>query len=184
MEDSLKRIKTSSYVVREGISELQIEDLIRFSRGDKKIIFFTSDPVRFKTREAFNKWSKKGKQIYTLQNNDGDLKGIVWFGKKKLPKNTVFLDDMAKPADCGTTFAVRLYSEARGKGLANGFIKESIQKFRGSEFFKSAKDNRIWLSTSVDNEPAVKAYLKNSFVTVTNPDKRGRVVMVWDGSSS
>lgn len=100
-------------VVSQGITEAQVEQLIRFSNTDIEIRKFTSDSTRFLNREKFNKWRTGGKSIYTLSNDTGELFGIVWFGEGAMP--TKEFTETIDPKEWGITFAIRMYGDAREK---------------------------------------------------------------------
>ena len=66
--------------VKKGLSQKNIEQLIAFADNDEAVKKFTSDAKRFKDRESFENWLKKGRKIYSLVNENDDLMGISWFG--------------------------------------------------------------------------------------------------------
>lgn len=162
--------------VREGITTSQVNQLIRYSNEDDLIKLYTSDPSRFVSREGFEEWRKKGRSIYTLTDQDKDLLGIIWFGGQSIPKRD-FIHEF-NPEEYGITFAIRIYGRARGRGLAQNFMKRSIGMFQNSGAFQAIPNKGIWLETSEDNEPAVKAYLRYGFQKVSEPDPRGKILMI------
>ena len=88
--------------IKKSLSEKNIEDLIFYANNDEQVIKFTSDPKRFKDRESFEVWLKKGRKMYVMVDDNDKLCGITWFG----------------PEGDGFTLAIRIYEQARGKGLA------------------------------------------------------------------
>jgi ribosomal protein S18 acetylase RimI-like enzyme len=142
--------------IHQGISDTQISQLIEYSHTDSEIKKFTSDPVRFKDRNAFDQWLLKGRVIYTLSDKDKNLLGIVKFGHKNPPVDKT-------PANF--TFAIRIYELARGQGLSSKFMKITFK-----DFFKNHQSpiiTGIWLETSCNNLAAINAYQKFGFKTVS-----------------
>ena len=152
----------------EGISEKHIEELIIFSNVDPEIIKNTNDPKRFKDREAFESWISKGKKIYVLTRDAQDLLGIIWFSKKGI--------EIEGFENHGITFAIRLYGDARGKGLSKSFAKKSIEKLKETDFYKNHDKQGIWLDTFIHNKTAHILYEKLGFKKVG--EKNGRIIMV------
>ena len=103
-----------------GIIPKQARQLLNFSKNDSQIIRYTSDKKRFKNIKSFEKWSSKDRTIYTLVDKNGDLSGLIWFGKKSIPAKKFTKDVESK--DYGFTFAIRTYGAARGTGYAAGFM--------------------------------------------------------------
>jgi len=92
-------------IVKKGIDDKQIEELILYSNNDELIEKYTKDKVRFKNKDAFKSWFDKGKEIYVLSDGKEKLLGIVWFSKKEMP---VDIGEEYK-----TTFAIRIYGEGQ-----------------------------------------------------------------------
>lgn len=151
------------------ISEKQIGQLIKFSTTDKVVAEFTSDTTRFKDRAAYNKWLKKGRAVYVLEDKAGNLLGIAWFGKASFP-NVILKPKFAKlqTEDYNTTVALRMYGEARGKGLAKEMLATAIEKYG---------QKGLWLEASHDNIAAIKTY-QSLFTQVSDPNEKGKIVMV------
>ena len=133
--------------IKDVLSEKNIRQLIEYANNDESVKRFTSDPKRFKDRESFENWLKKGRKIYCLINENTDLMGISWFG----------------PEGEGFTFGIRIYGEARGKGLGYGFLKETMDDYMKEEEYQKAKNKDFWLETSKDNIAAIKIYEKLGF---------------------
>jgi len=161
--------------VKEGIAQKQIEQLINFSQKDPEIAQNTSDRQRFASRVEFDKWRAAGRRIYVLEDPAGNLNGIIWFGKKELPCREGFTRKINLRM-CTTTFAIRLYPQARGKGLAFEFMFKSLllDSFHWGQVYPN-----IWLEVRSNNNPAVALYKKFGFRTVTAPDENGKILMVW-----
>jgi len=143
---------------QKGISEKQIGQLIEYSSTDELVGKFTHDRERFGSREAFGEWLKKGRDIKVMTNDKGDLLGIFWYGFKEMPLGDKNYD---------TTFAIRIYGEARGKGLGLDFMKKSL------------KERGIWLKISDDNLAAKALYFKFGFRQVSEPDENNKIIMVF-----
>lgn len=144
--------------IRDGIDKKNIDELIAYSSNDPDVAKFTSDRTRFASQESFNRWISKGRTIYSLVNDSGNLIGITWFGY----------------SEGGFTLAIRLYGEARGKGLAGWFLKETMDRFIKTEEYSKERNSYFWLEVSKDNLPAVKTYEKLGFKFEregTGPDK-------------
>lgn len=159
-----------------GITDQQIDELIYYSNSDKNIVRFTSDQTRFKDRSAFESWIQHGRIIYTLTGNDGSLLGIIWFGEKAISANPDLLINPVDLSSYGITFAIRTYSEARGRGLSKMFMQNSFENFRSLErtFLKPG----IWLEVSSDNTPAISVYERHGFQKITNPDESDKILMI------
>jgi len=133
--------------IKKGISKKNIEELIKYSNSDERIRKFTSDGKRFASKKSFGEWRKKKRVIYSLIDEKENLMGISWFGKEGE----------------GFTLAVRVYGEARGKGLSESFLSETMVDFMKSEEYLGAENKNWWLETSVDNLAAIKLYEKLGF---------------------
>jgi len=143
---------------RTGITEKQIDQLIEYSLTDESVGKFTHDKERFGDRKAFDEWTKKGRKITVMTNDNGDLLGIFWDGFMEMP-----LGDKKY----NKTFAIRIYGEARGKGLALGFMKNCI------------KGKGYWLETKDENVAAKGLYNKFGFKQVSDSDEKGEIVMIY-----
>lgn len=154
------------FEVKEGITDKQIDQLIEYSANDESVAKFTSDRERFKNRKAFDEWQNQGREIFTLNNKSGDLMGIIWLGPKAIPeaewKGKIDKDKYK------LSFAIRIYGEARGKGLAIDFMKECLKN----------KKN-IWLATSDDNFAAKALYSKFGFRQISEISENNKIVMVY-----
>ncbi len=162
--------------VEEGITEKQIDQLLINTTSDPLISKYTSDRRRFGNIEAFEDWRKKGRSIYTLPSKEGDLAGIIWFGEEQISNGEYIVD--FNPEEYGITFAIRIYKQARSKGLANPFMLEAFARFRSSEEYRGIGNKGVWLEVTQNNIPAIKAYKKFGFQRVTNPDEEGKIIMI------
>lgn len=156
------------YKFKKGVTDKQIDQLVEYSQSDSTIQKFTSDPVRFKDKKSATRWLASVFP-YTLSDKDGNILGLTWFHKKDLPER-VFSEKL-NSNDFPLTFAIRIYGEARGKGYATVFMKKSFEDY---------KPESVWVETSFDNIPTIKLAEKFSFKKVTEPDERGKIIMIKD----
>lgn len=166
--------KIGNFHITPGISNKQINQLIVLTNNnDPQLHKFTSDfkngNGRFASRANFDKWAKKKSDTYSLRDTEENLVGIVWFSKTQLELNS--LDIMShiniKPGDYIITFAIRLYGDARGKGLAISFFHEALKLYKQSKHFSNLPKKKCWLSVSSDNLPARTLYEKLGFTQIT-----------------
>lgn len=160
--------------IASGISEEQIAQLIDYSNEDLDVIKNTDDQRRFKDRNAFNEWLKKGRKFFTLVDKEKKLLGIIWYGRKDIPQRPEYTEriDISK---YNYTLAIRLYWKARGKHLAEKFMRITFDFF-----MKSPPDDfkGLWLETSTGNVSAVKAYRSFGYKDASTSSQEGRILMV------
>lgn len=169
MEDS----SLDSYQIKKGLSEKQIDQLIEYAATDEGLKY-TSDPKRFKNRESFDEFSKEILAYYTLIDNEDNLLGIIWFHDLDL-----YLKKES-PSEYGISFAIRLYREVRGKGLALPFTEEVLSDFKESQEYKAHPHKKIWLSVSPENEPAAKLYHKLGFKDLEINKEHNKLLMILE----
>lgn len=164
----------SSTSVHEGISEDNLRQLIEYTHSDPTIQKFTSDLKRFPDKESFDKW-KVGATIYTLSSAENKLLGLIWFRVLGIPEP--YFSEVPNSADYQVTVAVRLYSEARGKGFLRPFLGSAIEKFKSTKSYENIKGKKgIWLLTAEDNLKAQASFEKFGFKKITA--KSGRLLMI------
>ncbi len=162
------------YKFKKGITGPQINQLLDFTKSDPEVAKFTADLTRFKDKVSAKKFLTECPKVITLIGPNGNLFGIFWFDKKPLPeveprstiKVNYFYD--IDPKKYQLTFGIRIYGQARGQGLSQHFLTES---------FKGINEG-VWLSTSFDNAPAVKSYIKFGFKQVSDTGTTGKIIMV------
>jgi ribosomal protein S18 acetylase RimI-like enzyme len=155
--------------IAEGITSAQINELVLYSLNDPFVATFTSDRNRFQNIQSFENWSKQGRSIYVLTNENEALLGVIWFGEKGIPASGL--------SSYGITFAIRLYGEARGKGLAVKFMEEAFERYRETENYYMAENKGIWLEVSSNNIAAIKAYEKFGFQKIMDSEQE-KILMI------
>lgn len=166
-----------NFFLKKGITIPQIIELINYSKVDTEIIKNTSDPKRFKNEKSFIDWQKKKRSIYTLVDEMNSLCGIMWFGRKDLPSDYIYPNNL-NTADYIFTFAIRLYGVARGKKLAGEFMKHAFDLFTHTIEFKNSSSKGFWLEVGSDNLPAIKAYMAFGFEKSAENVKKGKQIMI------
>lgn len=146
--------------IETTITEEQIGELIQHSNNDPEVIKNTSDSRRFKDREAFDAWLQSEPSLYILTNETNKLLGLAWVQKMPCP--------IDKP-EFDTTGAIRLYGEARGKGLSFWFFDEALKRYG---------DSNYWFRTSSNNVSAIKTYERMKFRIVSTPDNENKIILV------
>lgn len=146
----------NDFIFKSGITDSQIDELIYFANNDPQVLAYTNDKTRWVNRDAYNLWLEKKPIIYTLSNKTGNLCGFIWFREK------------AGVPGFKYCFGIRLYADARGKGLSYDFMKQAFDDF---------KPTTVWLECSADNIPAVSLYKKFGFVQITEPDSKNKIIM-------
>ena len=117
---------------------------------------------RFKDEKSYRSWADKKRVIYLLADSkNGDLAGIIWFGKRNNPK----IDKKYS-----ITFGIRLYEGYLGKGLSKPLMKASHSNVKN--IFSS---KYIWLDYDANNFIAGKAYKSFGYEELGQAD--GRIIM-------
>lgn len=160
----------------KGITQQQVEELIKYSNNDELVRVNTQDARRFADQAAFEQWIITPKEIYTLTDNSQALLGLIWLKPQQLPeKNYTTLFDKEK---FGITFAIRLYEKARGKGYSKPFLDWAFDEYKKNEQYNQTEQKGIWLETRSNNLAAISLYEKFGFMTVSSPDENDRIIMV------
>lgn len=168
------------YFLYSGIHASSVLSLIAHSQGqDEAVTHFTSDKKRFADHDAFEKWLQKGRSIYTLlSKSTSQFAGIVWFGPEPMPVTPQIFSSV-DPSNFGATFAIRLYDEARGKGLALPFMKETFSHFMNTVRYAELSSPNFWLETSSGNTSAITTYTHFGFSLAAAPDEQSKIMMVY-----
>ncbi|HZZ98903.1 MAG TPA: hypothetical protein VFG51_03145 [Candidatus Saccharimonadia bacterium] len=166
-----------AFSLREGISSKQIAQLLAYTKTDAVVRRFSSDAERFKDEASANAWLTKGRTIYVMCDAQENLFGIVWFGSEQLP-SAEYLEPI-QLKDYQTTFAVRIYGEARGQHLARAFISAAHDAFKKTNLYQHSEAQGFWLETFVENAAAVAAYISFGYKQVTAPNADGKIIMIF-----
>ena len=153
------------FKLKKQLEKKQIRQLLEISQFDSLIKKFTSDEKRFKDLVSFKTWSKHTPDKFVFLDEEDNLIALVWFSHKKMP--------ISGFAEFNWSLALRVYGEARGKGLAKEFLDLALTIFK-----KQSPDRKIWLSTSFDNLAAIKTYQKLGFKKVSEPNEKGKILMM------
>ncbi len=149
--------------------------LIEKSRQPSILKYTPNDSARrFGDKRMFDAWRAGGREIHWLVGKDGDLAGIIWYGKKPLPLQ------LALPETPEETFAIRLYEGYTGHRLSVPFMRQSLAIHARHKLDRGEPVSGIWLETDVDNPAALAAYTKFGYDEVAR-DKE-RVTMVLNSS--
>lgn len=165
----------NSLKINFGITPNQIRQLITFTHQDQQVQQFTSDMERFINKESFNLWLKNHRYIYTLVDLHNNLLGIIWFREKDLPVLEYTIKDLTK---YHITWSIRIYENARGKGLSKQFMNTAFIHYQHSPEYKSIKNNGFWSVISCTNLSSIKLHESFGFVPVTNRESNDKMVMV------
>lgn len=164
------------FIIKEGITPSQIQELINFSNTDELILQTTRDIERFKDKSTFDKWLLKNRKVYTLVDTHDKLFGILWFGEKELPED-ISINPKVDKSMLRFTWSIRIYNGARGKGLSKYFFENAFKMFKKTEEYQNSSAKGLWLITNSNNTPALKAYSKFGFVEISENDKNGKIIM-------
>lgn len=115
---------------------------------------------RFVSLESANEWyTVKNHTTYSLYHSD-TLAGIIWFRPGPKPE-----------LGAEYSFAIRLYEDAIGKGLAYPFARIAHHDYAVKVGLLT-----VWLETDGDNAAALHLYKKLGYQKVGEHD--GRITMV------
>lgn len=161
------------FILQQGIEESQIADLILYTQQEVDPIKLDGDEYRFMTREQYDEWRRKGREIYTLNTPKGTLRGIFWAGKKPLPDRddyTVVLN----PDDYQHTYAFRLYDSARGKGISHNVLQTCMTDY----LHRFQTPIGFWLEVSGLNPAALHMDQKMEFKIASGKNNEGRLILI------
>ena len=153
------------YSIKLGISQKHVLELIDYTNTDPFFKNNTSDLLRvdgslgrFSNLFEYQKWLDRGKYIYTLISPNNDLMGIIWFSQEKPNFDSYMLTEQFDHDHYSFTFAIRLYSAARGVGLAKQFASIATTHFTQSDSCRMEPRNGIWLDVKSTNLAAISIY--------------------------
>lgn len=171
--------ETSTFLFNRGITRKQLLQLIDITSKDPEVRGNTSDTARFADQKSLEKWLRKrgGRIIYTLIDRNGNLCGIIWFSKAKIPVTEKIIDFDHK--NYGITFAIRIYSKARGLGMSSSFLTSAIKDILNQKWYLKYSRKGVWLQTSNNNLRAKKLYLNTGWIRVSKSDKNNKIVMIY-----
>lgn len=170
---NLNGVKTLK--INLGISQNQIDQLIKYTTSDPIIQKFTSDSDRFSDQISFENW-RKNRLLFTLTDEQDILYGFIWIREKNIPIQVQA--DRFNPESYGVTVAVRLYPSARGRGLLVPFLKSVFEYYLTCEDYQKAQAKGIWLLTSQENIAAQKSFEKFGFKRVENKIPSDKILMI------
>lgn len=125
---------------------------------------------RFISRERAHEWYRENERVlYALgeRASVGSLAGVAWFTRRSLADY-----------DADYTFAIRLYKQARGKGMAGAFMMAAHLDLQSANRYEGA----TWLETDGTNMPARRLYERFGYSEVARTEDE-RIRMVRRGSA-
>ncbi len=165
-------LNSKSLYVVQGLDKSLAEQLVQLSTQPDILHNCPNDAAkRFSNIQAVQKWMEKGRLALPLvrKSSDGTMKlvGFGWMGPGE-PGNDEPTINGAK-----TTFAIRIYDEAKGQGIAKPYTKAILD---AHEVLYG--NTGVWLETWEDNTAAVKTYENSGFEKVAEiSGDRHRVYM-------
>ncbi len=177
--EALKEVRAKSaeeyFYIHPGITQDQVRQLIAITEAEKDPISLDGDEQRFTSLELYKAWKQKNRSIYALTdslNNEGDLYGIFWAGKKTLPDRTDYLESL-DPNFYQHTYAFRLYGAARGKGLSHPVLSFCMGNYIGNQTLPIG----AWLEVSGLNQAALRMDQRMGYRVVSGVNEEGRLIM-------
>ena len=182
MDDKLISSTGETFTFKKGITDKQIDQLIHYAQTDQTVQNFTSDAKRFASHQSFEAWKKADTIFYTLTDKEDNLAGIIWFEELALPEYEPSSDTTnykLQPTNYHTTFAIRTYANARGKGLSSVFTQKALTDFLKAKSYPLKANSGVWLATSPDNYPAINSYKKSGFVELGMRKDGQKLIMIY-----
>jgi RimJ/RimL family protein N-acetyltransferase len=161
--------KLQPFKIVQSLTDTHINQLVRYSREDQDVLQFTRDAKRFEDSESTKTFIERA-HVWALIDND-QLCGIIWFDSKPIPEINYTKHFDKESYD--TTFAIRLYGNAKGKALSFPFMEEVF-----TLFYQEHGQKGLWLQTRAENTRAIHLYQKFGFRQISEPDNENRIVMV------
>lgn len=126
----------------------------------------TSDYERFGIG-SYEDWYAKGRSIFALFSDTGELAAIVWYGPKPLgrkslkhlsPEEQAREKESVQDAGDWHTIVFRSYPPYRGAGIMTGFAKATLDIYK--HYFPTA---RIWAGINGTNAGSIRLCEKLGF---------------------
>jgi len=154
--------RLDDYIVEQGWSAELAHDLVRVSREPAILRYTPGDAQRrfadVPAAEAWHSNPEKQPVVYTLRDAaQHQLCGFIWLRRGQ---------HKAIDGSYQTTFGIRLYDGARGKGLSYPFAKAAHDDYAALPIHDTPP--RMWLETYRDNLPALKLYQKLGYQILTS----------------
>ncbi len=122
---------------------------------------------RFPDVEHALRWYKENDRIVYALGGRAALAGFAWFTEKPFPRSDITADH---------SYAIRLYEEARGKGLGKVVMAATHVDFRRASHYEGP----TWLSVDDTNTHAKRLYDKFGYTALESVGDR--TLMLRPGS--
>ncbi|HCC84621.1 MAG TPA: hypothetical protein DEP87_02980 [Candidatus Pacebacteria bacterium] len=176
-----KTTTTPELWLQPGLTLDQQTELLQLSQSDFLVRKTTHDATRFGSVKALENWLGQPHEILSLISPQNHLLGIVWLSQKSLPE-LVSAELLFQPSVELTkyqlTFAIRLYAQVRGQGLAKPLLEAAFEYFSQTPLWQAFPTGQLWLQTQATNLPAKKVYQSLGFRQFTPADNEGEIVML------
>jgi len=156
-------------LITDHLTKSQIRELVHHATSDPVLHKFTSDQVRFKDEEAVKRWLGTSPSLSVLTNTSGTLLGLAWVQDSEFPGEIISHLTSEVKNTIHTTSGIRLYGEARGKGLGVWFFKSALNRYGSVNF---------WSRVSADNVASIRIQQKIGFLQVSQPDIHNKIILV------
>ena len=153
----VRKLQERNFRVVRGFN-LDVARALHNGINDPVITEFTRDAERFETLEKTLELHEQESQKIFYSLVDTAIKGVIWFGPSEI-----------QYSDAPTTFAIRIYTGGRGRGLAGDFIEAA------HEDFTTDQGGDTWLKVQAGNETARGLYLKHGY-EISSDTPRGIVM--------
>jgi len=152
------RLNERGYRVLYGFND-DVAGMLHAGSKDPEITAHTRDGVRFATHKEAVAWyesSRKPRLVYSLASQA--LSAVIWFSNATTEYSTA-----------SNTFAIRMYADARGMGLAGDFLEAAHTDF------ENRVGGDVWLKVKSLNEGARRLYETHDYLI--NDETDGTVTM-------
>lgn len=160
LQQRLDELSLGLSAQNQNLSPEQIQQLRDYAANDELVMRFTRDIERF-SRQNLSRWLDKGRDIYTIVDEDNGLLAICWLGKKECPVGN---------NKYNYTLALRLYGPLRGKKLASIFLEWATKKFLTKNIVNYPAG--IWIEPSSNNDAMRKVCEKNGYKLISEDSKK------------